>query len=378
MEPHTLNPDPDVIARLRSGLVAAGLDAAIAMSQDNVTYALGVGVPSHRLIRERRVAVLVPREGALAVLAVTVEESFLQANLDGVEIVPYDEHAETPMQVLARLLAARGLETGRLGVEMDFIAAQDYAELTRLVPKAAFVDASLLLKQARWVKTPRELERIRRGGRIADEAIQEVFQNARPGMTERALATAMAEAFLRRGGDDVRLVVLGAGERSSHPNAPPSDRPLRVGDVVRVDFLGTIGGYFTDCARTAVVGKPTDAQAAVYGAIVSIHKEVLGRILPGVGTRELYELYNARAVQHSLQPLRFLGHGLGLGLHEGPFIDAHTDVTLEPGMVLAIEPVHFVPHEVGYHLEDVLIVTPTGHEVVTDATNTDALWSIAK
>jgi Xaa-Pro aminopeptidase len=76
-------------------------------------------------------------------------------------------------------------------------------------------------------------------------------------------------------------------------------------------------------------------------------------------------------------PLRFLGYGLGLGLHEGPFIDAHTDVTLEPGMVFAIEPVHFVPHEVGYHLEDVLIVTPTGHDVVTDATNTDALWSIA-
>ncbi len=371
------NPDPDVVARLRGMLASAGLDAVVAMSQDNAAYALGVTVPSHRLIRERRVAVLVPQEGPFAVEAVTVEESFLQANLDGVEIVPYDEHAETAMQVLARLLAARGLETGRLGLEMDFIAAQDYAELTRLVPRAAFVDASLLLKRTRWVKTPRELERIRRGGRIADEAIQEVFRSARPGMTERALATAMVEAFLRRGGDDVRLVVLGAGERSSHPNAPPSDRPLRVGDVVRVDFLGTIGGYFTDCARTAVVGKPTDAQAAVYGAIVSIHQEVLGRVLPGVGTRELYELYNARAVQHHLQPLRFLGHGLGLGLHEGPFIDAHTDVTLEPGMVFAIEPVHFVPHEVGYHLEDVLIVTPTGHEVVTDATNTDVLWSIA-
>ncbi|MDQ7839455.1 MAG: Xaa-Pro peptidase family protein [bacterium] len=376
MEPHGLNPDPDVVTRLRGGLVAAGLDAIVAMSQDNATYALGVGVPSHRLIRERRVAVLVPHDGVPAVVAVTVEESFLQANLNGVEILPYDEHTETAMQALARLLSARGLQSGRLGLEMDFIAAEDYAELTRLVPGATFEDAAQFFKRSRWVKTPRELERIRRGGRLADEAILEAFRAARPGMTERNLATTMVEAFLRRGGDDVRMVVLGAGERSSHPNAPPTDRPLRAGDIVRVDFLGTIGGYFTDCARTAVVGEPTAGQAAIYAAIVSIHKEVLSRVRAGARTCDLYHLYNTRAAEHRLQSLRFLGHGLGLGLHEGPFIDAHTDIVLEPGMVFAIEPVHFVPHEVGFHLEDVLIVTHDGHDVVTDVMSTDALWPI--
>ncbi|MDR7519137.1 MAG: Xaa-Pro peptidase family protein [Armatimonadota bacterium] len=370
------NPDPAVLQRLRAGLRKAGLDAAVAMSQDNAAYTLGVGVPSHRLIRERRVAVLVPCEQAPAVVAVTVEESFLQANTSGVEIRPYDEHTETAMQVLARLLAERGLATGRIGLEMDFIAAADYAELIRLLPGAAFADAATLFKRSRWVKTPRELERVRRGGRIADEAVREAFTAASAGMTERDLAVAMTEEFLRRGGDDIRMVVVGAGERSSHPNAPPTDRPLARGDIVRVDFLGTVGGYCTDCARTAVVGEPTSEQRRIYGAIASVHREVLSRIGPGCRTRDLYDLYDARAREHRLQPLRFLGHGLGLGLHEGPFIDHQTDVVMEPGMVFAIEPVHFVPHEVGFHLEDVVVVTPAGCEVVTDATQTATLWPI--
>ncbi|MDR7574074.1 MAG: Xaa-Pro peptidase family protein [Armatimonadota bacterium] len=371
-----LCPDPQVLARLRSLARDVGMDGVIAMSQDNVTYTLGVGVPSHRLIRERRVAVLVPLDGPLAVVSVTVEESFLQAHLTGVDIRPYDEHAQSAMAVLADLLAERGLDRAHLGLEMDVIAAQDYAELTRRLPAARFEDASMVFKRSRWVKTAREVDQIRRGGRLADASVREAFTSVRAGITERALAAAMADAFLRQGGDDVRLVVVGAGERSSHPNAPPTDRILRPGDVVRVDFLGTVGGYYTDCARTAVVGEATAEQAAVYRSLVEIHREVLARLRPGVRTRELYALYHDRASRRRLQPLRFLGHGLGLGLHEGPFIDAHTDVTVEPGMVFAIEPVHFVPHQVGFHLEDMVVVTPTGAEVVTDVTPTDSLWVI--
>ncbi len=371
------HPDAAVLRRVREGMARVGLDAVVAMSQDNTTYLLGVGVPSHRLIRERRVAVLLPGDGDPAVVAVTVEESFLQANLDGVEIRPYDEHTQTAMQVLAAVARDRGLAGGRIGVEMDFIPAEDHAELGRLLPQAKLVDAAGLFKQARWVKTAAELARIRHGGRIADEAVREAFAAARAGMSERDLAVRMTEAFLRRGGDEVRMVVVGAGERSSHPNAPPTDRALRRGDIVRVDFLGCVGGYYTDCARTAVVGEPTIEQRRIYEAIVAIHREVLGRVRPGARTRDLYALYHARAREHRLNPLRFLGHGLGLGLHEGPFIDAHTDVALEPGMVFAIEPVHFIPHEVGFHLEDVLVVTPQGHEVVTDATDTGALLPIA-
>ncbi|MDR7540264.1 MAG: Xaa-Pro peptidase family protein [Armatimonadota bacterium] len=377
MSDQTPHPDAAVLRRVRDGMARAGLDAVVAMSQDNATYLLGVGVPSHRLIRERRVAVLLPADGDPAVVAVTVEESFLQANLDGVEIHPYDEHTQTAMQVLAALVRSRGLAGGRIGVEMDFIPAEDHAELGRLLPQAELADAAGLFKQARWVKTASELAHIRRGGRIADEAVREAFSAARAGMSERDLAVRVTEAFLRRGGDEVRMVVVGAGERSSHPNAPPTDRVLHPGDIVRVDFLGCVGGYYTDCARTAVVGEPTAEQRRIYQAIVAIHREVLGLIRPGVSTRDLHALYHARAREHRLNPLRFLGHGLGLGLHEGPFIDAHTEVVLEPGMVFAIEPVHFVPHEVGFHLEDVLLVTPQGHEVVTDATDTSALWPIA-
>jgi len=377
MNEQTPCPDAAVLRRVRQGMARANMDAVVAMSQDNATYLLGVGVPSHRLIRERRVAVLLPGDGDPAVVAVTVEESFLQANLEGVEIRSYDEHTQTATQVLAAIAHDRGLAGGRIGVEMDFIPAEDHAELGRLLPRAELVDAAGLFKQARWVKTAVELARIRHGGRIADEAVCEAFAAARAGMSERGLALRMTEAFLRRGGDEVRMVVVGAGERSSHPNAPPTDRVLRRGDIVRVDFLGCVGGYYTDCARTAVVGEPTAEQRRIYEALVAIHREVLGRIRPGTHTRDLYELYGARAREHRLNPLRFLGHGLGLGLHEGPFIDAHTDVVLEPGMVFAIEPVHFVPHEVGIHLEDVLVVTPEGHEVVTVATDTSALWAIS-
>lgn len=368
--------DPQVLGRVRSLLEKAGWDAVVAMSQDNATYLLGVGVPSHRLIRERRVAVLLGLDGPLGVVAVTVEQSFLQASVPDAELRPYDEHSQTAMQVLAELMRERGLQRATVGVELDFIAAADFEELKERLPEVRFRDASALFKQARLVKTPGEIARIRRGAAAAERAIVEGLRAVGPGSTERDLARAIADSFYRLGGDEVRLLVVGSGERSSHPNAPPTDRRLKAGDVVRIDVLGSHAGYYTDCARTAVVGSPSEEDRRIWAAIVSIHREVLAHIRPGVRTRELYELYSQRAAEHGLQPLRFLGHGLGLGLHEGPFIDAYTDVVLEPGMVFAIEPVHFVAHRVGYHLEDEVLVTAGGCEVFTAGADASQLWRV--
>lgn len=355
-----------------------GLDAIVAMSIDNVTYTLGVTVPSQKLIRERRVVVLVPKEGAPAVVCVTVEQGFLQANIDDdqIEIRPYDEHTETAMQVLSRLVAERGLGGGRLGLELDFMPAQDYEELRERLPCAQFQDIAPLYRQLRMVKTPREVERVRQASSIAEQAIQAAFDQASAGMTERELGMLITQEFLSRGGDEMRLLIVGAGERSSYPNAPPTNRVLQPGDIVKIDLLGTHDGYFSDCARTAVVGEPAAEHARLYQRIVEIYEKILEQIRPGVSTRTLYAMYDRAAQSQGLQPLRFLGHGLGLSVHEAPFIDAHTDVALTPGMVMAIEPVHYVPHDVGLHVEDQLVITETGHEIFTHFMDTTRIYPI--
>jgi len=360
-----LSTDPEKITRQARLMLEENIDALLAMSVDNATYLLGVTVPSHRIIRERRVVVMLRPDSPLEVVAVSVEESFLQEAIPGVRVNPYNEHEQTAMEVVADLIVKAGLERATLGLELDFIPALDYEELRRLLPNARFVNAAAIFKASRQVKTAREIEIIRRGAMAAEAAVRSAFSQAQIGMTERQLAFLISQEFIKGGGDRVDLMVVGAGERSSHPNAIPTDRVMKAGEIVRIDVLGTVNGYYTDCARTGVVGEPSEEAEEIYRNLVEVHLEVLGRIRAGVSSRELQTTYNEKAHKLGLSTLRFLGHGLGLGLHEGPLIDDHTNFKLQAGMVLAIEPTHFIPHEVGYHLEDEIVVTDVGYELLT-------------
>jgi Xaa-Pro aminopeptidase len=366
--------DEHVKTRLRAAMDDRGLDALIAYSKDNVAYGVGYTIPSQALgVRNRQFALVVNRDGEAALLLTANEATEARERSAVRTLRPYDEFAEDPMQVLAGVLEELGVARGRIGVEMDAMPADRWEALKRLAPGARLEPAGSAFEHARMIKSPVELDRLRAACAVADMAQAEAHVEIREGMTEQDVYRLIVDRALANGADSVLLVQVAAGERSAYSNPAPSARQLRRGDVVKIDTFVSVGGYLSDTGRAVVVGEASARQRDTWRRMQETLAEVEEAIRPGVAAREIWETFVASFGRRDMEPaIRFLGHGLGLSLHEEPFVAAHSETVLEAGMVLAIEPI-FEQDGVGYHLEDNLIVTDAGVENMTSRFGPDLI-----
>ena len=159
--------------------------------------------------------------------------------------------------------------------------------------------------------------------------------------------------------------MVGSGVRSCLLNGEPTDKVLEKGDIVRVDVMGTKDNYYCDCCRTAVVGTPTEHQAETWSKLVKAHDDAIAQIKPGVSTKTIYDNFAKQFTEWGFKPVAFIGHGLGLTLHEEPYINTYKDTTLRENMVLCVEPIHVIDGECGYQLENEVLVTADGHRMIT-------------
>jgi Xaa-Pro aminopeptidase len=366
--------DEHVNTRLRAAMDDRGLDALIAYSKENVAYGVGYTIPSQALgVRNRQFALVVNRDGEAALLLTSNEMTEARERSAVRELRPYDEFNEDPMQVLAGVLEELGVAGGRVGVEMDAMPADRWEALKRTAPGARLEPAGHAFEQARMIKSPAELERLRAACAVADIAQAEAHAQVREGMTEQDVYRIIVDRALAHGADEVLLVQVAAGERSAFSNPAPSTRKLRRGDVVKIDTFVSVGGYLSDTGRAVVVGEASARQRDIWRRMQETLAEVENFIRPGVTAREVWETFVDSFARRDMRPaIRFLGHGLGLSLHEEPFVAAHSDTVLEAGMVLAVEPI-FEADGVGYHLEDNLIVTDLGVENMTSQFGPDLI-----
>jgi Xaa-Pro aminopeptidase len=334
------------------------------MSPENATYTAGFAVPSQALIRSRLVMCVVYADGDSLQIVADMEESFARASSRLREVRAYNEFTDNPADVLADALLERGLKEGVIGLEMDFVPVFFYERLRERLPQARFVDAGPVYGELRAIKTPQEIEYLTRLGQIAERAHHEAAAKVKPGMTEMDLALAIYESLLRQGADGVARLVVGSGERSTHANPGPTDRRLVLGDVVRVDIFATLRGYMSDVARTYVVGKPTPEQVALWQKLLDARQFTLDMVRPGASTAQIYRAFSQRFLDLGLKPIQFVGHGLGLTLHEEPYVGKYGDTVLQEGMVLCIEPYVTFP-DFGFQVEDELVVTSSGYQLIT-------------
>jgi Xaa-Pro aminopeptidase len=371
----------EILAKQKQAMVEHGLDALVAVSPENVIYSCGFVIPSLRIqgLRRRLAMTVVTADDKDALIVVDMETSTAQQRSKWfTDIRTYPEFEQEASGLLIDTLQEFGLAKGRIGIELDYIPAMDLDVVRGALPEAAFVNAEELFLDLRSVKTWEELERLRKAGRLADKAHQQVQHRARAGMTERDVGNIIFETLYGGGIEDVSVIVVASGERSVLPNVGPSDRVLQPGDVVRIDILGHIGAYCSDVARTYVVGDPSPEQASMWKKHVDALNLVKAEIRPGVSTGYLYRTFSDYFRSVGLEPYKFLGHGLGLSVHEHPWIatDPRFDRTLEEGMVMCVEPVQLTETE-GYQLEDEIIVTTDGFELITDQVETTRLLQIA-
>jgi Xaa-Pro aminopeptidase len=357
-----------VLEKQRAALEAYNLDALVAASPDNVTYSLGFSIPSQTLdVRNRIFLVVVGTGGLVKMIAASPEVTFIQGQEDAPETISYDEFSGYPMAELAAVVKQTGLSSRRVGLEVDFLPAVHFACLTELLPGVEFIPAAPIYDRLRMVKTAAEIESLRRANRAARYAWARGCEAARIGITERQLARLIIEALFDEGMDEVRLIQVGSGRRSSFANPFPTDRKIEKGDLVKVDIFAKVDGYYSDTGGAVVAGPPPAEYERIWAGMVGTQQAILAHMRPGVSTRTLWDVFEREFGRVGLKPVnRFIGHSLGLSLHEEPFIGREREVPLAEGMVMAVEPIFKIPGELGFHLEDVVAITASGYDALTD------------
>jgi Xaa-Pro dipeptidase len=366
----------DIVDRCVAAMAAEGLDGLVALSPENFAYVAGFVVPSQPVLRWRHAAVVVTGDGRTALSIVDMEASTVRALEPTAEVRVWEEFAEDAMPVLADLLADLGLAAGRVGIETDYLPARDAERLTGLLPRVRWAPAQATFNRLRRHKTPREQALLARLARITDRSIQEAFGSVRAGDTELDLAGAVTTALFRLGADDFKWLILASGERSQYPNVGPTARRLRRGDVVRLEVFGMLDGYHAGVCRTAVVQQAPQEAAAIWADIAGCRDLILDSLGDGASGAGIYAKVADRFRTLGWAPISFVGHGIGLFVHEEPYIGRYGDARLEAGMVLGTEPVLLVPGAWGFQVKDVVAVTRDGCQVLSDVTDTDRLFVI--
>jgi Xaa-Pro aminopeptidase len=364
----------DTVKRIAAIAGDNGLDAIVAASPENFAYLAGFVVPSHPILRWRHSMLVVRPDAEVAALTVDMEESTVAARLPGVPLKSWREFTENSMAAFAALLRDLSLSRGVIGIETDYLPARDMETLKRALPEVSFVAAEELFNRARMIKTPREIALLHRLSRISDQSIAEALAAVDAGSSEMDLAAALTRGIYTRGAQDFRFMIIATGERSQLPNVGPTDRRLAPGDICRVEIFSVIDGYHAGVCRSACVGAPPAHAERIWSLLSDATKRLVEIIRPGASAREIYEAYLKMIAPLDMPPIAFVGHGIGLHLHEDPYLGGARDWELEAGMVLGIEPlIYRTGHGFGLQNKDMVAVTETGCRLLSDATDTTTL-----
>jgi Xaa-Pro aminopeptidase len=350
---------------LNDALVAQDLDALVVASPENVLYLSGARIFTQRLIPDRLACVVWLRRGRPTIVVGDIEEEFAREHSRIPTVAIYREHAESPVVGIARCLREAGCESGRIGVELDYLVARYWEELKAALPHATFATDDGLLASLRRVKTTDELELLERGGIALDRAIADGFAAGHEGATEQELGARIRESALGHGLEEVRWLFLSSAEHAHLVHRLPTDRPLRRGDLLRCDVGGVLGGYNVDLARTATIAPGSAEQRDVYSRVWQVHERAIARLEPGRKAREVY-VETVADMERLGIPCRdpHIGHSIGLSIHEPPILSPDDESELEPGMVFCVEPAFYRKPDL-FHVEDMVVVTERGPRVLT-------------
>jgi Xaa-Pro aminopeptidase len=368
--------DQEIISRLKNGIVTHGLDAIIASCPENVTYVSGFVVPSQSLMRWRHAAVIVTADGRISMVAIDMEATTVRAHagIDNVRI--YREFTDDPMDKLVESLKDLKLDRSRIGVELEFLPVRDFATLEKNLPGVHWAAADAIFNKGRQIKTPNELALLRSLSKLTDKAIGDALRSARVGMSEMELAGTLLTSLFGGGAESYKLMIIASGERSEFPNVGPSERKLKRGDIVRMEIFGQKSGYLTGVCRTAVVGDATPEQYKIWSNLIECKYLVMDLIQPGASCSEIYRKFLQKFGELGFEPISFVAHGIGLHLHEEPYMGRYGNETVEAGMVGAFEPLVYIPGRFGMQNKDMFCVTEKGCELLSDVTPTDSLLRV--
>ncbi|MGH3531801.1 MAG: M24 family metallopeptidase [Mycobacterium sp.] len=352
--------DADVYARRLSAAATATADAGLAGLVITPGYDLRYLIGSRAQTFERLTALVLPGSGDPTVVAPRLELASLKesavADL-GLAVADWVD-GDDPYRLVAAALGGAPAAT----------AVTDAMPALHLLPLAAVLGvtpvlATGVLRELRMVKDASEVDALRKAGSAIDRVHARVPEFLVPGRTEADVAADIAEVILAEGHSEVAFVIVGSGPHGADPHHECSDRELRAGDVVVVDIGGAYQpGYHSDSTRTYSIGEPTAEVAQRYSVLQRAQRAAVDAVRPGVTAEQVDAA--ARTVLTDAGFGEYFvhrtGHGIGLSVHEEPYIVAGNDLPLAAGMAFSVEPGIYFPGRWGARIEDIVVVTKDG------------------
>ncbi len=346
----------DRLDRAARAAAAAGLDGMVIGTGPDLDYLIGSRAESF----ERLTALVIRADGAATVVLPRLERAALRASATeslGLEVREWVD-GEDPYALVAADLGGQ-----RFAVDAAMPALHVLALIDRIgrVPSPA----TEVLAGLRMVKDAAEIAALRRAGEAIDRVHARMGEWLLPGRTEAEVHADITAAILAEGHTAAAFVIVGSGPNGADPHHEVSDRKLRAGDTVVIDIGGPVDvGYNSDCTRTYHLGEPDPELARRYAVLEAAQQAAVDHARPGV-TAESVDSAAREVLANAGLAEAFVhrtGHGIGLSVHEEPYIVAGNDFVLGEGMAFSIEPGVYFPGEWGARIEDIVVLTANGCE----------------
>ena len=343
------------LAAAAAGAARAGLAGLVVTPGYDLRYLIG----SRAETFERLTALVIPATGAPVMVIPRLELASLRDSAVGDLGLPVQDwvDGENPGDLVALALGGHAR-----------VAVTDSMPALHLLPLAQRLGAvpvlgTEIMAGLRMIKDPAEIDALRTAGAAIDRVHAQVPQFLAPGRTEAQVAADITEAIVAEGHSEAAFVIVGSGPHGADPHHECSDRVLQAGDIVVVDIGGPVEpGYNSDSTRTYSLGEPTSQIAAQYTVLQRAQAAAVAAVRPGVSAEQVDAA--ARDVLADAGLAEFFvhrtGHGIGLSVHEEPYIVAGNDLPLAEGMAFSVEPGIYFPGAWGARIEDIVIVTADG------------------
>lgn len=353
------------ISRLSELMREKGVKALILSPSMNMLYTTGFNTfPGERLL----VSVF-DESGEVVFIVPRLYEQEVREKAAWDRIISWDD-SQNPMDILDALCSEKKYAGSTVAIE-DTMWFNAFEKIYQTYKQARFVKASEIIGEMRKFKTPYEAEKMRRSSQLADKALEKTIPMIKAGMKEREVRDLLeAEMKLLGITSPSFETIIGSGPNSALPHYTAGDKVINSGDSIVIDFGGMYQGYCLDITRTVMLGKASKEYKEVYETVKEAQRRAAEAVRPGVKASEVDAAARGYIAGKGYGDyfIHRTGHGIGMEVHEEPYISDISATVLQPGMVFSIEPGIYLPGKFGIRIEDLVMVTETGVEILNKFT----------
>ncbi len=346
----------DRLRRAAEEAVRQGFAALVVAPSPDLRYLIG-----YEPMPLERLTALVLRADADPVLLVPELERSLAGSAPGGELLTIEGWIDgvDPYERAGRLLPVEG----RVAVG-DRLWSSHLLGLQSARPGVTFAPGSSVMGRLRAVKEPAELDALRHAARAADETFRQIVGLPFVGRREEEVAADLGRLLIEHGHRTAEFTIVASGPNAASPHHEPGTRTILPKDTVVMDFGGELAGYYSDTTRTVAVVEPPEGLEPVFAAVREAQAAAVDAVRPGVTTGSIDAAARdvIAAAGYGERFIHRTGHGIGLEVHEPPYLVAGDETVLEPGVTFSVEPGIYLPGRLGVRIEDIVAVTADGVE----------------